>query len=353
MLTSDTEIHARFIDLEWQQRNRLLAGAQHPAGAQDPSSQWARLTGDKITERNRYLNVEPFAGNRIKLNTGEGLSDYINASPIQLGRRRYIATQGPKHSTISHFYRMLVDEVRDPAVIVMLTQTHESGREKCFQYYPLSADQSLLRIPLDNDSDDGFHGEVELLDTQYDQSTRTDIRRLRLRTNTAIDTQQEHRDQTDWEEKEIYHLLYGGWPDFLVPEGEDRETLLHLIQLSNDLKAFSSSHSSTKSANETYVAESTNSTQDNPLIVHCSAGVGRTGAFIALDYLLSLLHAGQLDTVADETDPIQDTVDAMRQQRMMMVQGEGQYHFLYEILKEAFLERASGQVRGIVHAGEG
>jgi protein-tyrosine phosphatase len=333
LLTCSADIHAGFIDLEWQQRNRLLSGAQ------GSSSQWSRLTGDKIAERNRYFNVEPFAGNRIKLDAGEGTNDYINASPIQLGNRRYIATQGPKHSTINHFYRMVKDEVREPAVIVMLTQTHESGREKCFPYYPLSEDESPLQIPLDDEFGDGFHGEVELVDTEYDQTTRADVRHLRLRTKTTTGG-------TWWEGKEVYHLLFAGWPDFLVPSGEDRAAFLRLIQLSNKLNATAPTKDST-------AAGSGDPIQDKPLIVHCSAGVGRTGTFIALDYLLSLLHSGQLDALADGTDPIQDTVDAMRQQRMMMVQGEGQYHFLYEVLKEAFLERASGKDAGVSDVSEG
>jgi protein-tyrosine phosphatase len=79
-----------------------------------------------------------------------------------------------------------------------------------------------------------------------------------------------------------------------------------------------------------------------PRIVHCSAGVGRSGTFIALDYLLHLLHTGELDHLPDDKDPIVELVDSLRQQRMMMVQGEGQFMFLYHVLREHWLARANG-----------
>jgi len=303
-------------------------------------SQWSRLTGEAVTARNRYLNVEPFAGNRVRLIVGEGVSDYINASPIKLGKRRYIATQGPKNTNLNHFYRMLNAEVRGTAVVVMLTQTHESGREKCFQYYPLSPEESPLQIPIDPESGDELHGIVELLNTEDDHATRTQIRHLRLR--TEAEEQTEHSTQSP-QEKDIYHLLFSGWPDFLVPEGEDRVALTRLIQLSAKLNSAPSSISASASArtNGFSTSDFAISDQKNPRIIHCSAGVGRSGTFIALDYLLSLLYSGQLDNIPTDRDPIMDTVDLLRQQRMMMVQSEAQYSFVYEALKEAFLARAN------------
>ena len=132
-LTCFLDIHTKFVDLEWQQRNRLLQGTQTAADASQTPSQWSRPSKDAMSDRNRYVNVEPYANNRIKLRVAEGVSDYINASPIKLGKRRYIATQGPKDTNVNHFYRMLSAELESPAVVVMLTQTHESGKEKCFQ----------------------------------------------------------------------------------------------------------------------------------------------------------------------------------------------------------------------------
>lgn len=342
---SKADLHAKFVDLEWQQRNRLLAGTQTPTDPSAPPSQFARLTGDAVTARNRYLNVEPFAQNRVKLRVkGEGISDYINASPIQLGKRRYIATQGPKDTGVNHFYRMLSAETGARCVVVMLTQTHESGREKCFQYYPLSAEESPLVIPPDLETGDGFQGAVELVSVEEDASTRSQLRRLRLRMEDGSGLS---------EEKEIAHLLFSGWPDFLVPEGEDRTALTRLIQLSARLNAPPSAKTSTGTSNGTTADHDfASSEQDNPRIIHCSAGVGRSGTFIALDYLLSLLYSGQLDHLQPaDRDPVAETVDTLRQQRMMMVQGEGQFMFVYEVLREAWIGRLAGRGVGDAVAG--
>ncbi|KAI7207944.1 receptor/non-receptor type protein-tyrosine phosphatase [Hortaea werneckii] len=351
---SKAERHNKYIDLEWAQRNRLLAGSQTPASADasttpatasPPASQWRRITNDPaVAERNRYMNVEPYAANRVKLNVAEGVCDYINASPITLGKRRYIATQGPKNTSVSHFYRMLQEQTGEKAVVVMLTQTHEAGREKCFQYYPLVAEESPMVLQPDTAEVEDAEGkkpaplgEVELLDVQQDQKTRSEIRRLRLHLN-------DEDGGGGSKEKEIHHLLFSGWPDFLIPEGDDREAMIELIRLSarlnspNPSSQTNGTSSSSSSSHDLAVLD-----QSNPRIIHCSAGVGRSGTFIALDYLLSLLHSGALDHLPSaDSDPVAETVDRMRQQRMMMVQGEPQFNFIYDVLREQFLARLAG-----------
>lgn len=300
------------------------------------------MSGDEVTDRNRYANIELFAQNRVKLKVDEGTNDYINASPIQLGKRRFIATQGPKNTTVNHFYRMVASEVAEPAVVVMLTQTHEAGREKCFQYYPLAENESPMVITRDPHFEDDFEGTVELVSMEEDPVTLSEIRRLKLRATT---------NNGPPIEKDIIHLLFGGWPDFLVPEGQDQIALIELVRLSATLNRGSIATNATTtdddapSTNGTASTSATNTPwedQDNPRIVHCSAGVGRSGTFIALDYLLSQLYAGQLDHVPENVDPIVETVDLMRQQRMMMVQTESQFVFLYTVLRDLFLQRASG-----------
>lgn len=299
--------------------------------------------------RNRYLNVEPYAQNRVRLRVNEGASDYINASPIQLGKRKYIATQGPKDTSVNHFYRMVASELKSPAVVVMLTQTHEAGREKCFQYYPLSKEESPLVIPQDTTIDDGFQGQVDLLSIEEDPKSRSEVRKLRLSTDAANGESQQ---------KEINHLLFSGWPDFLVPEGEDRAALVELVRLSASLNRPSSTNTSNHtngSSASSFAADLASTDQDNPRIIHCSAGVGRSGTFIALDYLLSLMHSGHLDNLAPEKDPIAEIVDNLRQQRMMMVQGESQFNFLYEVMKEQltarFRDREQDAVAGAASNG--
>ena len=327
-LTIKQDLHNKFVDLEWQQRDRLLQGTRQPANPSEPPSQWSRLSGEAVTARNRYLNVEPYALNRIKLKVADGANDYINASPIQLGKRKYIATQGPKDTSVNHFYRMLTAEVRSPAVVVMLTQTHEAGREKCFQYYPLAPEESPMSIPPDEEIQDEFKGEVHLESVEDDIKSRSQIRKLRIKTSM---------DGEGIKEIEIQHLLFSGWPDFLIPEGEDRSALIELIRLSASLNRSS--------------YDIPDPDPENPRIIHCSAGVGRSGTFIALDYLLSLLYANQLDNLGSDRDPMADTVDQLRQQRMMMVQGESQFNFLYDVLREQMVVRMQTRDRDAASIG--
>lgn len=321
MANGESEIHAKFVDLEWQQRNRLLIGAQRPL------DKWARPAGDHINPRNRYANVVPFEQNRIKLSEAAGGNDYINASPISLGNRRYIATQGPLEAGVNHFYRMLDDQTADPAVVIMLTQTHESGKEKCYQYYPLSAKEPVLDIPGESDATDNFHGSVRLTRCEEDPLTRSQIRRM------VLHVEKKDVSPTD---KQIVHFLFSGWPDFLVPEGDDKTALIRLLEVSARTNGTPVDDQAVPPAENT---NGESQTQPNPRIIHCSAGVGRSGTFIALDFLFGLLHAGQFDSVTTDWDPVADAVEDLRKQRMMMVQGEGQFFFIYDVLREQLLER--------------
>jgi len=170
-----------------------------------------------------------------------------------------------------------------------------------------------------------------------DGSSRSEVRSMRLRTRTSTEGGMTGN-ETLKREKEIRHLLFSGWPDFLIPEGEDRQALIQLVHLSNTLNQAPSTNGS--------ASATTHESQSNPRIIHCSAGVGRSGTFIALDYLLSLLYAGELDHLAEDgMDPIAETVDLLRQQRMMMVQGEAQFNFLYEVLRERWEARVGGGSR--------
>ncbi|CAI7587391.1 hypothetical protein PCG10_009990 [Penicillium crustosum] len=306
---SVSEIHDKFEDLEWMQRTRL-AEAQL---ANDLTHPFALEVDPKVKDRNRYFNVQAWANCRVHLRVPEGECDFINASPIRLEdsvtreRRNYIATQGPKVGYLAEFWHMVFHESQEVGVIVMLTQTFEAGREKCAQYFPLDTEQASM-VLFANESDvlfdeseqtePGVLGRVTLLESTFDARSRSEIRKLEL----AIGS----------ESKIVWHFLFAGWADYSKPEGSDRQALLDLIKLS-----------------------ASKSTPDNPRIVHCSAGVGRTGTFIALDHLLCELESGHLlDMEHPEVDPVFETVNQMREQRMMMVYNEMQMQFIYEVLRE-------------------
>jgi protein-tyrosine phosphatase len=204
---------------------------------------------------------------------------------------------------------MVFHESTDAGVVVMLTQTFESGREKCAQYFPLDADESLPLYANESDpyvndeghqkpSADDILGTVKLLECSFDENSRSEVRKLELSLGS--------------QSKTVWHFLFAGWADFAKPVGEDREALLGLLK-----------------------ASGSKCTPNNPRVVHCSAGVGRTGTFIALDHLLRELESGKLLTVTDaQSDPVFETVNQMREQRMMMVYNDMQLQFVYEVLRE-------------------
>ena len=219
--------------------------------------------------------------------------------------------KGPKQAGVDHFWQMVWEQVESPAVIVMLTQLAEGFREKCYQYFPEDMESEGMLLNFADAEGNPHSGTIQVVETTYDEESKTTVRKLVLTFDTS--------------KKTIYHLLFLAWPDHGVPENMDRAALLSLIKLSR---------------------EKNEGSWTNPRIVHCSAGVGRSGTFIALEHLLEELEQGQWDDNTDETastldssDPIFDTVHHLREQRMMMVQSDLQYAFLYDILADAYRER--------------
>ncbi|KAF1839615.1 hypothetical protein BDW02DRAFT_486499 [Decorospora gaudefroyi] len=303
-------VHLKWSRLEWTQMERLRDAAQ--ANASDQPNQWARCTGDEYALRNRYANVDPYQHNRVLLEVPEGQFDYINASPIVLEPSKsgeplkYIATQGPKADSWPHIWRMIWKENTSPAVIVMLTQTHEANREKCYPYYPQSPSSPDMRTNEHDEFEDGFMHNLHLAALTIDDEARTQVREIDMTTDDGSDS------------RKIWHLLFAGWPDFSVPEGADRAGMLKLIDISRSKNADNST---------------------NPRIVHCSAGIGRSGTFIALDWLVQELDEGSLDEVPDTEDPVMKVVEKLRDQRAGMVQSRIQFQFIYDVLRERWRER--------------
>ena len=198
---------------------------------------------------------------------------------------------------------MIWQETTDVAVIVMLTQTHDGTMEKCFQYFPLNVEAGPFKVePLDRVGDSP-EGGVTFLEYHLDVDSKTELRKLSLRFGA--------------ETKDVWHFLFSGWPDFAVPEDNDRTALLELLKL----------------------CAKKNTSPSNPRIIHCSAGVGRSGTFIALEHLLAQVESGAILDAKDDEDMIYDVVNRLREQRMLMVQMEGQYQFLYDVIRDQLKER--------------
>lgn len=217
---------------------------------------------------------------------------------------------------------MVWQETSDVAVIIMLTQTHDGTHEKCFQYFPLDTEVSFKIDPLegarhtpgthvpekrssDRHSPESHTPEnsVTLLEYYPEMYSKTQVRKLVL--NFGAET------------KDVWHFFFTAWPDFATPEDEDRTALLRLLRLYTEK----------------------NSSSGNPRIIHDSAGVGRSGTFIALEYLLAQVDSGAILDVQKGEDMVFDVVDRLREQRMLMVQTEGQYQFLYDVVRDELLQK--------------
>ncbi|CAK5075185.1 unnamed protein product [Meloidogyne enterolobii] len=234
--------------------------------------------------KNRFTNILPYDHSRVKLKQtdDDDGSDYVNASYIPgfNSRREFIAAQGPLPSTRDHFWR-LVWEQQVPAIIA-LTKCVEKGRDKCHQYWPDNRQRSVLYADI----------EVTLLTESIDYEEFT-IRELRL-TNLSEPGQQP---------RTVLHLHYQAWPDFGVPEHP--VGIVHFARLFRNKLPPSPSN--------------------KPTIVHCSAGVGRSGTFIALDRLIQHIECGKPIDVFG-------AVFEMRLERCHMVQNEQQYIFIHQCL---------------------
>ena len=260
----------------------------------------------KSVQRNRYSNVFPWNKSRVKLPVEQGHSDYINASYISMGNKvGYIAAQGPLEDTIHHFWAMCYNESEkqknDTVIIAMVTPLTEGGMKKCSHYWPTKTNPVLnVSTLLQNDGIEIPGLTVHFVSETYIEKGDYLLTEMELRSKTKV--------------KKVYHFYYYKWADARVPPSVNP-----LISLSQEIRALKKSV-----------------TNDPVPIVHCSAGVGRTGTFIALDQLLNELSPGNLDPANEQFDPINEIVTQLRSERMMMVQTVYQYCFLYDAMREIY-----------------
>ncbi|CAH1105438.1 unnamed protein product [Psylliodes chrysocephalus] len=249
--------------------------------------------------KNRYKNILPFDDTRVKLKDVDPKvpgSDYINANYIrwsdegvgceQLGNdpsgKVYIATQGCLPSTIADFWQMVWQE--NCRVIVMTTKETERGKNKCARYWP----------------------EVSTM-KEYGKSK---VRNL-MESHTPHYTLREFLVTMEGSsaERKVYHYHFQAWPDHGVPSDPGCVlNFLHEVNKRQDALQLESPHQ-----------------PPGAILVHCSAGIGRTGTFIVIDMILDQLKKYGLDCEID----IQRTIQMVRSQRSGMVQTEAQYKFVY------------------------
>lgn len=245
------------------------------------SAPWESAKKDENRMKNRYGNIIAYDHSRVRLQTVEGdiNSDYINGNYIDGYHRpnHYIATQGPMQETIYDFWRMVWHE--NTASIIMVTNLVEVGRVKCCKYWP-------------DDTEIYKDIKVTLIETEL-------LAEYVIRT-FAVEKRGAH------EIREIRQFHFTGWPDHGVP--------YHATGLLGFVRQ----------------VKSKSPPNAGPLVVHCSAGAGRTGCFIVIDIMLDM---AEREGVVD----IYNCVRELRSRRVNMVQTEEQYVFIHDAILEACL----------------
>ncbi|XP_041117839.1 receptor-type tyrosine-protein phosphatase delta-like isoform X11 [Polyodon spathula] len=248
----------------------------------DPGQQftWEHSNLEVNKPKNRYANVIAYDHSRVLLFAIEGIpgSDYVNSNYIDGYRKQnaYIATQGPLPETFGDIWRMIWEQ--RSANVVMMTKLEERSRVKCDQYWPTRGTETYGLI------------QVTLLDT-VELATYC-VRTFALYKNGSS------------EKREVRQFQFTAWPDHGVPE-HPTPFLAFLRRV-----------------------KACNPPDAGPMVVHCSAGVGRTGCFIVIDAMLERIKH-------EKTVDIYGHVTLMRAQRNYMVQTEDQYIFIHDALLEA------------------
>ncbi|CAH0718229.1 unnamed protein product, partial [Brenthis ino] len=245
--------------------------------------------------KNRYTDVLCYDHSRVPLSLRDDdpASDYINANYVDGYKQRnaFICTQGPLPKTFGDFWRMVWEQ--NSLVIVMTTRTVERGRVKCGQYWPAPGARAE-------------HAGLAVLNEAHDQHDDYVVSHLLL---TDLRTEQRRR---------VWHGQYTRWPDYGVPGGGRAAPVLRFLELVRRAQQ--------RARHELGDAWAGHS-RGPPIVVHCSAGIGRTGTFLTLDTCTSRLAA---EGVAD----VRGAVERIRQQRAHSIQMPDQYVFCHLALLE-------------------
>ncbi|KAM8789750.1 tyrosine-protein phosphatase non-receptor type 4 isoform 6-T7 [Rhynchonycteris naso] len=233
--------------------------------------------------KNRYRDISPYDATRVVL---KGNEDYINANYINMEIssssiiNQYIACQGPLPHTCKDFWQMTWEQ--GSSMVVMLTTQVERGRVKCHQYWPEPTGSS-------------FYGCYQVTCHSEEGNTAYIFRKMTL------------FNQEKNESRHLIQIQYTAWPDHGVPD--DSSDFLDFV-----------CHVRNKRASK-----------EEPVVVHCSAGIGRTGVLITMETAMCLIECNQ------PVYPL-DIVRTMRDQRAMMIQTPSQYRFVCEAILKVYEE---------------
>ncbi|XP_061297410.1 receptor-type tyrosine-protein phosphatase T isoform X10 [Pezoporus flaviventris] len=254
---------------------------EYEALPEGQTASWDTAKEDENRNKNRYGNIISYDHSRVRLQLldGDPHSDYINANYIDGYHRprHYIATQGPMQETVKDFWRMIWQE--NSASVVMVTNLVEVGRVKCVRYWP---------------DDTEVYGDIKVTLIETEPLAEYVIRTF------TVQKKGYH------EIREIRQFHFTSWPDHGVPC-----YATGLLGFVRQVKFL-------------------NPPEAGPVVVHCSAGAGRTGCFIAIDIMLDM---AENEGVVD----IFNCVRELRSQRVNLVQTEEQYVFVHDAILEACL----------------
>ncbi|KAF2425322.1 phosphotyrosine-specific Ptp2-like protein [Tothia fuscella] len=372
------EVSEKFLHIEQREQTRMQKALGGPTASGTPRAEVevpVQLAGIEKGAKNRYNNIWPFEHSRVKIEgISSGCCDYFNASHIQSewSNKRYIATQAPVVATFNDFWNVVWQQ--DVRVIVMLTAESEGGQQKAHNYWSerrygpfrvefLSERRASLepsRIHQHHDARPSMgrrrstnpqqgrpqpaqHNSSESGSPNSDRPYVT-VRRFTL----------SHSEEPFARMREITQLQYSDWPDFGAPAHP-----AHLLGLVEQCDAVVRSNGS-------YSGSRPESPDSRPIIVHCSAGCGRTGTFCTVDSVIDLLKQQKREShnhmasprnvrqptpmdidqrnhngwINDDTiDLIEKTVQDFRKQRLSMVQSLRQYVLCYESVLEWLCEQ--------------
>ncbi|MCJ1243252.1 hypothetical protein MMC30_000449 [Trapelia coarctata] len=363
----------RFLYIEKTEQARMqkaLSGVVHYGSPTAASPQSIQIAGIEKGTKNRYKDMLPYDHSRVRLqNVPSGGCDYINASHIKAGwsNRHYIATQAPVPATFEDFWRVVWEQ--DARVVVMLTAEAEGGQRKCHPYW-LPGDYGPMKLKALSEKRLSLESSpklsppksnslaVDYLDRPSPSrrratnpqdaapldatvSSSSEVPHAIIRTMTLS-----HSAYPFQPLREITQLQYSSWPDFGAPAHPSQ--VLGLIEHCNTLvRSYAGSQGKNPNLPE--------GQGKRPIVVHCSAGCGRTGTFCTIDSVIDQLKRQRFAASKgsrsrgsqeemdvddeewlqrDDIDLVTKTVEDLRVQRLSMVQTLRQFVLCYETVLE-------------------
>lgn len=358
----------KFLSIEKSEQRRMqqalnLKVSYGTPGVEAPDK--IKVAGIEKGSKNRYNNIFPYDHSRVRLQgVQNGDCDYINASHVkaEYSNRHYIATQAPIPATFNDFWRVVWEQ--DVRVIVMLTAESEGGLLKSHPYWsageygPLKLKQLSERtVSLDPKSSSpkspaGLRPNLGMRRSTTNtlpKDAKADEVRSPAAESSAVVVRSfalTHSNRPFEPMREVTQLHYSQWPDFGAPASPT--ALLTLVEQVNKYVRGSSTPNAVPSPQDAAPED------ERPIIVHCSAGCGRTGTFCTIDSVIDMLKRQHLDqsrdadsmdvdvdrwVKRDDEDLVAKAVDDFRHQRLSMVQNLRQFVLCYESVMQWVVAR--------------